>query len=306
MQMYDTREMEIRSRLGERRVDLVPPFRRHDEGLVVRLDPLPPLARPSAHRHPSVGRRPPSTREPRRVAPSPFVGGRWHDGPHDRPGIASRPGCRCSRRRAARRAPTARRCLEPRPYRRARRRAARRRGGHRQVDPALLAVRAARTGQPERHRTVRASRRGRAGARAVHLDPSGAGGQARTDDRTAVGWCGVAGPLAAAPEPGRRSIGSARPAAAVRGGRPHLRRARRRCRPSWSSSRTSTGPTSRPSASSGSPPGPSATSRLLVVCSFRSDELPRRHPLRPFLVEAGRQPGSRAHRRLAALVGRDR
>lgn len=32
--------------------------------------------------------------------------------------------------------------------------------------------------------------------------------------------------------------------------------------------------------------------RLLVVCSFRSDELPRRHPLRPFLVEAGRQPGT--------------
>ncbi len=32
--------------------------------------------------------------------------------------------------------------------------------------------------------------------------------------------------------------------------------------------------------------------QLLVVCSFRSDELPRRHPLRPFLVEAGRQPGT--------------
>jgi DNA-binding CsgD family transcriptional regulator/tetratricopeptide (TPR) repeat protein len=32
--------------------------------------------------------------------------------------------------------------------------------------------------------------------------------------------------------------------------------------------------------------------RLLIVCSFRSDELPRRHPLRPFLVESGRQSGS--------------
>ncbi len=32
--------------------------------------------------------------------------------------------------------------------------------------------------------------------------------------------------------------------------------------------------------------------RMLIVCSFRSDELPRRHPLRPFLVEAGRQGGS--------------
>ncbi|MBI4901026.1 MAG: AAA family ATPase, partial [Actinobacteria bacterium] len=32
--------------------------------------------------------------------------------------------------------------------------------------------------------------------------------------------------------------------------------------------------------------------RLLVVCTFRSDELPRRHPLRPFLVETARQPGA--------------
>jgi len=34
------------------------------------------------------------------------------------------------------------------------------------------------------------------------------------------------------------------------------------------------------------------SARLLIVCSFRSDELPRRHPLRPFLVEAGRQHGT--------------
>ncbi len=34
------------------------------------------------------------------------------------------------------------------------------------------------------------------------------------------------------------------------------------------------------------------SARLLVVCTFRSDELPRRHPLRPFLVEASRQPGA--------------
>lgn len=40
MQMFDTREMELRSRLGERRVDLVPPFPRHDEGLVARLGRL--------------------------------------------------------------------------------------------------------------------------------------------------------------------------------------------------------------------------------------------------------------------------
>jgi DNA-binding CsgD family transcriptional regulator/tetratricopeptide (TPR) repeat protein len=34
------------------------------------------------------------------------------------------------------------------------------------------------------------------------------------------------------------------------------------------------------------------SARLLIVCSFRSDELPRRHPLRTFLVEAGRQHGT--------------
>jgi len=34
------------------------------------------------------------------------------------------------------------------------------------------------------------------------------------------------------------------------------------------------------------------SARLLIVCSFRSDELPRRHPLRAFLVEAGRQHGT--------------
>jgi hypothetical protein len=37
MQMFDTREMELRSRLGERRVDLVPPFRRHGEGVLAKL-----------------------------------------------------------------------------------------------------------------------------------------------------------------------------------------------------------------------------------------------------------------------------
>jgi hypothetical protein len=37
MQMFDTRELELRSRLGERRVDLVPPFRRHGDGLKVRF-----------------------------------------------------------------------------------------------------------------------------------------------------------------------------------------------------------------------------------------------------------------------------
>lgn len=35
------------------------------------------------------------------------------------------------------------------------------------------------------------------------------------------------------------------------------------------------------------------SARLLIVCSFRSDELPRRHPLRPFLVDVGRQAGTR-------------
>lgn len=54
MQMFDTREMEIRSRLGERRVDLVPPFRRYDEGLLVRLARF---LRSLARRPRSTGRR---------------------------------------------------------------------------------------------------------------------------------------------------------------------------------------------------------------------------------------------------------
>ena len=32
MQMYDTREIELRARLSERRVDLVPPFRGNGKG----------------------------------------------------------------------------------------------------------------------------------------------------------------------------------------------------------------------------------------------------------------------------------
>jgi len=37
MQMYDTREIEMRARLSERRVDLVPPFRRTGPGVLSRL-----------------------------------------------------------------------------------------------------------------------------------------------------------------------------------------------------------------------------------------------------------------------------
>ncbi|HSN12103.1 MAG TPA: hypothetical protein VLS51_08350 [Propionibacteriaceae bacterium] len=37
LQMYDTREIELRARMGERRVDLVPPFRSTGPGLVARV-----------------------------------------------------------------------------------------------------------------------------------------------------------------------------------------------------------------------------------------------------------------------------
>ncbi len=37
LQMYDTREIEMRARLSERRVGLVPPFRSTGDGLVARL-----------------------------------------------------------------------------------------------------------------------------------------------------------------------------------------------------------------------------------------------------------------------------
>jgi hypothetical protein len=60
MQMFDTREMELRSRLGERRVDLVPPFRRYDKGVLARIagwirsrvNPPTPARRPAAPLHP--------------------------------------------------------------------------------------------------------------------------------------------------------------------------------------------------------------------------------------------------------------
>jgi hypothetical protein len=60
MQMFDTREMEMRSRLGERRVDLVPPFRRYDKGVLARIagwirslvTPPTPARRPAAPLHP--------------------------------------------------------------------------------------------------------------------------------------------------------------------------------------------------------------------------------------------------------------
>ena len=37
LQMYDTREIEMRARLGERRVELVPPFRSTGDGVTARL-----------------------------------------------------------------------------------------------------------------------------------------------------------------------------------------------------------------------------------------------------------------------------
>ncbi|MBI4901027.1 MAG: hypothetical protein HY829_11175 [Actinobacteria bacterium] len=37
MQMYDTREIEMRARLGQVRVELVPPFRSTGDGLVAHL-----------------------------------------------------------------------------------------------------------------------------------------------------------------------------------------------------------------------------------------------------------------------------
>ena len=61
MHMYDTREIEIRSRLGERRVDLVPPFRRRGDGLVARLVAAIRSARARAA---APGRRAPSPLHP--------------------------------------------------------------------------------------------------------------------------------------------------------------------------------------------------------------------------------------------------
>ena len=60
MQMYDTREIEMRARLSERRVDLVPPFRRYERGVLVRIvgwirslrRPATPARRPAAPLHP--------------------------------------------------------------------------------------------------------------------------------------------------------------------------------------------------------------------------------------------------------------
>jgi hypothetical protein len=61
MQMFDTREIEMRARLGERRVDLVPPFRRYDRGVLARIagwirsrvkDSTNPARRPAAPLHP--------------------------------------------------------------------------------------------------------------------------------------------------------------------------------------------------------------------------------------------------------------
>ena len=40
LQMFDTREIEMRARLGERRVDLVPPLRGVGTGLLTRLAAL--------------------------------------------------------------------------------------------------------------------------------------------------------------------------------------------------------------------------------------------------------------------------
>ena len=37
MQMFDTRELEMRARLSERRVDLVPPFRGKGKGVLALL-----------------------------------------------------------------------------------------------------------------------------------------------------------------------------------------------------------------------------------------------------------------------------
>jgi hypothetical protein len=37
LQMFETREIEKRARLGERRVDLVPPFRQYDHGALARI-----------------------------------------------------------------------------------------------------------------------------------------------------------------------------------------------------------------------------------------------------------------------------
>ncbi len=61
MKMYDTREIELRARLGERRVDLVPPFRRYDQGVLARITvwvrtlarrSTTPVRRPAAPLHP--------------------------------------------------------------------------------------------------------------------------------------------------------------------------------------------------------------------------------------------------------------
>ena len=59
-------------------------------------------------------------------------------------------------------------------------------------------------------------------------------------------------------------------------------------RRSCSSSRTSTGPIARRATCSGSSCATSATRRSLLLFTYRSDELHRRHPLLPFLAELER------------------
>ena len=88
----------------------------------------------------------------------------------------------------------------------------------------------------------------------------------------------------------RRRGPRARPAAGVRRRALGARRARRRRRRSCSWSRTCTGPTG-PAATCWSSCSPgSADQRLVVLATYRTDDLHRRHPLRPVLSELVRLP----------------
>ena len=90
----------------------------------------------------------------------------------------------------------------------------------------------------------------------------------------------------AAPPAGSRARGSTAPTCSPRCTRCWRRRPRcPRC--CWSS-RTATGPTSRPATCSAScSPGPS-TAPVAIVASYRSDDLHRRHPLRRQVAEWSR------------------
>ena len=163
---------------------------------------------------------------------------------------------------------------------------------------------------PTAHRAARPGRRRRAGRCSPATASTSATARCPTSrsPRCSAGWPSTF-PTWSAPSPAstRRSAGSSpaagcsaptRPATARPSTGPTCsrrctsssRRPPRRRRCCWSS-RTPTGPTSRPATCSAScSPGPS-TGRSTVVASYRSDDLHRRHPLRTQVAEWSRIRG---------------